>query len=476
MRISYYAKTDVGLVRTENQDCYGIGEHFYVVCDGMGGGVAGAFASQIAVDSILGFCKILNYEQVRDVIGIEDFSRIKNDIDAAIPIAAIMLANRMLYNLIVKYPKLASMGTTVVLVKVDRVYNVLNVYHVGDSRLYRIREGNIDLLTRDHSKINDLLDFGKMAKEDIKFMENQNIITRALGIASSVKIDYQRYDYKVGDFYVMCTDGLNSEIDDDAINNLVNKNSTNLAFTINELIAAANRAGGRDNTTVVMFAIDDGGQPVKLLEHIKKDVLSFSDDDLKKNLYEDRILKKVLKNFNIKVPENFMKEKKFTIRMSIILIASIVLLVFSATIFFSKKNKDKTSDEKKLNNISGIVLNIRRLKEDRLKTVMETSNCYDRKQLLEESKNFYENYSFIFVNVVVFIEEKNGYNKFIAFSGNYPIKVYLPLGEYKIFLKYSGYNIVNDSFDIVKHLNLSIDLIGGLKEKVILMVPNILGD
>ncbi|MDR1417732.1 MAG: protein phosphatase 2C domain-containing protein [Endomicrobium sp.] len=475
MKVSYYAKTDIGLVRTENQDCYGIGDDFYLVCDGMGGGVAGAFASQIAVDIILKLSKTINNEQVRDII--EDFSTINNAIDIAIPIATIMLANRMLYNLIVKYPKLASMGTTVVLAKVDKEYNVINVYHVGDSRLYRVREGHIELLTKDHSKINDLLDSRKITKEDIKFTENQNVITRALGMASNIKVDYRQYDYKIGDFYIMCSDGLNGEIGDEEINNLVNKNSTNLAFAVNELIAAANRAGGRDNTTVIIFTIDDDGQPVKLLKDIKEEVLSFSDDDLQKNLYEDRILKKVLRKLGIKVrvPENFVKEKKFTKHIAISLVASLVLLTFFVYYFFSKKSENKTYDEQS-DNISGVVLNIRRLKENRLKAVQETNNYYDRKQLLEEAKTYYENYSFIFVNAVVFIEEKNGYNKFIAFSGSYPIKVYLPIGKYKMYLKYKGFSMINDNFEIVKQLDFSVDLVGGLKEKIILMVPNTLGD
>jgi serine/threonine protein phosphatase PrpC len=123
VKVSYYAKTDIGLLRTENQDFYGIGEDFYVVCDGMGGGVAGAFASQLAVEVILKSYKTINDEQVRDIIG-DDLVKIGNDIDSAIPIVTVMLANRMLYNLTVKYPKLAGMGTTVVMCKVDREYNV----------------------------------------------------------------------------------------------------------------------------------------------------------------------------------------------------------------------------------------------------------------------------------------------------------------------------------------------------------------
>jgi protein phosphatase len=473
MKVSYYAKTDSGLVRAENQDCYGIGDDFYLVCDGMGGGVAGAFASQIAVDIILRLSKTINDEQVRDII--EDFSIINNDIDIAIPIVTIMLANRMLYNLIVKYPKLTSMGTTVVLAKVDKEYNVINVYNVGDSRLYRVREGRIELLTKDHSKINELLDSGRIRKEDIKFTENQNVITRALGMAPNIKVDYRQYDYKIGDVYIMCSDGLNGEIDDEVINNLVNKNSTNLTFAVNELIAAANHAGGRDNTTVIMFTIDDDGQTIKLLEDIKKDVLSFTDDDLQKNLYEDRILKKVLRKLSIKVPENFANEKKFTTHKAISLVASLLLLVFFSYYFFSKKGKNKAYDEQP-NNISGVVLNIRRLKENRLKAVQEDNNYYDRKQLLEESKTYYENYSFIFVNVLVFIKEQNGYNKFIALSGNYPIKVYLPIGKYEMYLKYKGFSMINDNFEMVKQMDLSVDLVGGLKEKIILMVPNTLGD
>ncbi|MDR2617038.1 MAG: protein phosphatase 2C domain-containing protein [Endomicrobium sp.] len=475
MKVSYSAKTDIGLLRTENQDSYGIGEDFYVVCDGMGGGVAGAFASQLAVEVILKSYKTINDEQVRDIIG-GDLSKIGNDIDIAIPIVTVMLANRMLYNLTVKYPKLAGMGTTVVMCKVDRDYNVLNVYHVGDSRLYRIREGNIKLLTKDHSKINDLLDGGKISESDIKFVENQSIITRALGIASSVKVDYQQYDYKVGDFYIMCSDGLNGEIEDNSIKDIVNRNSASLAFTVNELISSANHAGGKDNTTVIVFTIDDDGQPVKLSEDIQKDPLLFSVDDLQKNLYEDRILKKISKKLTVEIPKNLIKEKKLkNIYMYICVVAFIVLLTFFGYYFFAKKNEKKIYNEK-LNEVSGIILNIRHLKKDKLKTIMEVDNYHYRRQLLEEAKSFYKNYSFNFINAIVFIEEKKGYNKFIALSGNYPIKIYLPVGEYRMLLKYPRYSLVDNNLNIVEYLDLSISLTGGLEEKVILMVPNSLGE
>ncbi|MDR3124532.1 MAG: protein phosphatase 2C domain-containing protein [Endomicrobium sp.] len=473
MKVSYYAKTDIGLLRTENQDFYGIGEDFYVVCDGMGGGVAGAFASQLAVEVILKSYKTISDEQVRDIIG-TDLSKIGNDIAIAIPIVTVMLANRILYNLTVKYPKLAGMGTTLVMCKIDRQYNVLNVYHVGDSRLYRIREGNIKLLTKDHSKINDLLDVGKIAESDIKFIENQSIITRALGIASSVKVDYQQYDYKPGDFYIMCSDGLNGQIDDNSIKDIVNRNSANLAFTVNGLISSANHAGGKDNTTVIVFTIDDDGQPVQLSKDICKSILSFSDDDLEKNLYEDRILKKTSKKLTVEIPKNLIQEKKIK-NTYIYIVAFIIVLAFFVYYFFAKKNEKKLYNEK-LNEVSGIILNIRHLKKDKLKTIIEVDNYHYRRQLLEEAKSFYKNYSFNFINAIVFIEEKNGYNKFIALSGNYPIKIYLPIGEYRMLLEYPRYSLVDNNLNIVKYLDLSISLTGGLEEKVILMVPNSLGE
>jgi hypothetical protein len=129
-----------------------------------------------------------------------------------------------------------------------------------------------------------------------------------------------------------------------------------------------------------------------------------------------------------------------------------------------------------LDEISGVILNIRRLNKGRLKTIKEADNYNYKKQLLEESKNFYEGHSFPFVNAAVFIEEKTGYNKFIAISGNYPIKVYLPQGEYKMSLKYPRFSLVDNNFNIVKYLNLSVDLIGELREEIILMVPNNLED
>ena len=170
------AKTTTGIVRTENQDSFGVkqDEDFFFVCDGMGGGVAGDFASKCAVDVILAlFDKITKQDSI-SILG-KEFESFDEKIIR--PITLIKLANRTLNNITKKYPKLAGMGTTCSAVWFERNPNLVHIYNVGDSRVYRIRNGKIQLLTEDHSKIKELMDSGKMTAEEAKTAEIQSMIT-----------------------------------------------------------------------------------------------------------------------------------------------------------------------------------------------------------------------------------------------------------------------------------------------------------
>jgi protein phosphatase len=223
MKISYYAKTDVGAVRTENQDSYGINSEkkLFIVCDGMGGGAAGAFASKTAVEVMLKSFDKLTLDNIIAITGNGGLNS-----ENLRPAASIMLANRYLNNLTLKYPKLKGMGTTSVAVKFEPELSLLRVYHTGDSRVYRLRAGVLELLTKDHSKINELIDAGKMKEEDVKSAEIQSMITRAVGTDPTVKVDYTTYETKEGDCYIVCSDGLNSEINDTLIKEIIEKTST----------------------------------------------------------------------------------------------------------------------------------------------------------------------------------------------------------------------------------------------------------
>jgi protein phosphatase len=195
------AKTDTGVLRTENQDSFGVcqDENFFFVCDGMGGGVAGDFASKYAVNVILSSFLKLSNEECFSIVG-EDFALFNEKIIR--PVASIKLANKALNNLTIRYPKLVGMGTTFTGVWFERETSLIHIYNVGDSRVYRVRNGSIKLLTEDHSKIKELIDNGKMTEEEAKTAEIQSMITRALGIMPTVKVDYKAEIVKPGDIYV----------------------------------------------------------------------------------------------------------------------------------------------------------------------------------------------------------------------------------------------------------------------------------
>ena len=244
------AKTSTGVVRTENQDFFGVNEKdkFFFVCDGMGGAACGDFASKYATNVILSlFDKITKKDSI-SILG-EEYS----DYDENIlrPITLIKIANRALYNMTKKYPKLAGMGTTCSAIWIEESKNLIHIYNVGDSRVYRIRNGKIQQLTQDHTKIKELIDSGKMTVEDSKVAEFQSMITRALGTMSTVKVDYKSELIRPGDVYILCTDGLNGELSDFTINDIVTLHKPNVEEISSELILAANNSGGRDNTTVI---------------------------------------------------------------------------------------------------------------------------------------------------------------------------------------------------------------------------------
>ncbi len=239
MRIT--AKTDIGMVRTDNQDSYSAGElsggvAWAVVCDGMGGAAGGSIASTTSV-------KMLSHtinECYRD--GMKP-SSIYNIFEAGIA-----GANACLFDKAKNDESLSGMGTTCVaaIVVNSRVY----VAHVGDSRAYRISEKDgICQLTRDHSMVQDLVESGSITADEAKNFPGKNIITRAIGVDSRVAVDFIEEDFEDGDILVLCTDGLTNFVTDEQI--LAASAESNCFEFAEKLVAMANANGGGDNITVV---------------------------------------------------------------------------------------------------------------------------------------------------------------------------------------------------------------------------------
>ena len=235
----------------------------YVVCDGMGGGNAGGIASALAVKAIHGHLK----EAARNV----DFPLI-GPFDATVSApanrlaSAIRAANDVIHRESWSRPDYAGMGTTVIAALLNG--DVLAIAHVGDSRLYLVRNGAIQALTTDHSWVAEQVLKGLLTEEEANWSPRRNILTKALGVGSSVDVDLTEIPVKNGDTLLLCSDGLTRDVHPNDILHILSE-SEDLTAMSDRLIAMANEAGGDDNTTVVVVALRDELQP-GLWERLKQ--------------------------------------------------------------------------------------------------------------------------------------------------------------------------------------------------------------
>ncbi len=232
------AKTDIGRKRSMNQDSLyycetpiGSLSNVFAVADGMGGHSAGDYASACTVKTI-----------EREIMMNDDREPVR------ILKNAIETANEEVYTKALSDMSYSGMGTTVVCGTVEK--DVLYVANVGDSRLYLINR-HINQITKDHSLVEEMVRAGELREEEAKNHPDKNIITRAIGVAPRIDIDFFEVDLRRGDRILLCSDGLTNMVDDDEILKLV-RESESMERCIDELVRSANRNGGKDNITVVM--------------------------------------------------------------------------------------------------------------------------------------------------------------------------------------------------------------------------------
>ena len=228
-------KTDTGRQRRDNEDNAFVRAPLFVVADGMGGAQAGEVASQLAVEEF--------HEALPDQGSAEE--RLTERIRAA---------NRRIYDLSRTQHEHAGMGTTLTAVYLDDDH--LAVAHVGDSRAYIFRDGELTRLTQDHSLVEELVRQGKLTEEQAAEHPQRSIITRALGIEDDVEVDTWSYSMRADDVVLLCSDGLTSMIGEDQIVGILG-GERSLGRAADKLIGAANDAGGRDNITVVLFRLEE---------------------------------------------------------------------------------------------------------------------------------------------------------------------------------------------------------------------------
>jgi protein phosphatase len=234
------AKTHVGHVRESNEDNHVILPELglIVVADGMGGHAGGEVASELVIENV-----------VREIRAIGAFSRAA---PALALTAAIRAANDAVRQAGNDRPALRGMGSTVVgALVIDRVAHVA---HAGDSRAYRVRNGKIERLTRDHSLVEEYLRENPGAHEDDLDGVYRHLVTRAVGAAPSLEVDVNEYECEPGDVILFCSDGLTGPVEDDAIARLVAR-APNLESAASALVQAALDGGGPDNVTVALAKI-----------------------------------------------------------------------------------------------------------------------------------------------------------------------------------------------------------------------------
>jgi serine/threonine protein phosphatase PrpC len=229
------ARTDAGRQRLANEDAYYARSPAYAVADGMGGAQAGEVAARIAAETF--------EEHVGDSGGGEEkLARLANE------------ANRKIFELARTDASRSGMGTTLTgaLVSDDEV----SIVHVGDSRAYLLRDGELRQLTRDHSLVEELRRRGRLTSEEAEEHPQRSIITRALGPDAEVDVDLHSHQVRSGDVFLLCSDGLTSMVREDRVRQIL-MDSKSLNDGVDALIEEANRRGGRDNITVVMFRLAD---------------------------------------------------------------------------------------------------------------------------------------------------------------------------------------------------------------------------
>jgi len=254
VRLDMEARTDLGRVRKNNEDNFvAVPElGLYVLSDGMGGEAHGEVASGLAVDAIRDHCAEWMRSPDMPLFG----ETLPNLPARANRLAsAVRLANRAIYESAQKHPSQKGMGATVVTIWLDD--EQMSVAHVGDSRLYRMRQGQLEQITQDHSLVAEQVRRGILTQQQADSSQMQSVLIRALGIDAEVEVDAEEHPVLPGDTLVLCSDGLNRMVSDPDIGSILNT-SLSAKEAVDRLISLANENGGEDNVTVIVVRVGGG--------------------------------------------------------------------------------------------------------------------------------------------------------------------------------------------------------------------------
>ena len=243
MNVTYAAATDTGRVRAQNQDRLFADGSVFIVADGMGGHAGGNVAAEVAVSETVASLKAGYHPEV-----------------------AIDNANRSILDRAAHEVALEGMGTTLTMALVNAEESRADIFNVGDSRAYLLRDGELTQLTNDHTFVQELVDAGSITREQATTHRARHVLTRVLGVALDVSPDHFQVPLQAGDVVLLCSDGLINEVSNDEIARVLA--TQNPEGAVDALIRSANQHGGNDNITVVVVKIDTPGRgAVRLGEH-----------------------------------------------------------------------------------------------------------------------------------------------------------------------------------------------------------------
>ncbi|MBL4759312.1 MAG: Stp1/IreP family PP2C-type Ser/Thr phosphatase [Mariprofundaceae bacterium] len=257
--IDMFAITDVGIKRAHNEDCVHItpSHGIAILADGMGGYNAGEVASAMAVDVINNSlrAKILDVPQA-EIDKDTGFTH-----ESVLVRQAIKASNEAIYNAAQAQSEYAGMGTTVL---VAAFYgNHITAAHVGDSRMYRLRDKTLTHVTVDHSLVHEQVRRGLLTADDARNSRIKNLVTRALGCDPRVEADLVEDMVSAGDLYLMCSDGLTDVVSDEDINHCLGHCKKDLQKTALQLVQMANNAGGPDNISIILIRASEASAKLK---------------------------------------------------------------------------------------------------------------------------------------------------------------------------------------------------------------------
>ncbi len=239
MRIAAFGKTDVGVVRQSNEDSFRILPecNLYVVADGMGGHAAGEVASQIAVESMQRY-----FQSPAHTKG-SPADRLRQTIE---------LANRAVYDAGECDPSLNGMGSTIVVM--HALPQSALIGYVGDSRAYLYRQGKVEQVTEDHSLVNDYVRQGLLTREAAARHPMRHVISRALGASPDVNPEFIKKTPRVGDIFILCSDGLSNCVTPEEMAALLSQTGIDLGKGVDALLDKAKEKGGPDNITILLVS------------------------------------------------------------------------------------------------------------------------------------------------------------------------------------------------------------------------------